>query len=127
MKTRIKVVELNNGEKTFTCQAEDKETHHFNIFIIFMMFVFLTASIMISIETKYNWFILGIIISLWIARKLESPYSIIYTMDDNPSEGIFNNIDEAKKLIDDYLQYIANQKHQEHLKEIKSKQFIKYP
>jgi hypothetical protein len=106
MKTRIKVVEYNNGKQEFICQIN--QTNWDAVFK-------LTASI---IGIPFVIIFLPLLLTNWITMK--RPFNVDI---DNPREerrdAIFDNIDNAKIFINNVLEDEAERKHTKHQLSVK--------
>jgi len=114
MRTRIKVIEYNNGQKEFICEYKK---------INWKVFANLFCSLIGTIPA-----ILYLIVAPFHWETMKHPFNIDI---DNPKgerrDAIFSNIENAKNFIDKVLKEEADIKHTKHLLLVKKTYKIKHP
>jgi hypothetical protein len=135
MKTRIKIVELNNGNKQFVCQEDRFEFYTpVTLFIVLLMlglcfgwektsfFWVMACVVMYAIATYQH--------GDWVSLQYELPLTLeIKTYDGIPqyAPAVYGNIEEAKKFLDEYIVKGKKLEDAKDGNKIKSVTYEKYP
>lgn len=140
MKTRIKVTELNDGTKMYTCQSlyEDSPSLKAKIIIYSLVSLVLVSGLFVTNFTNLAVWVISFLILflLYIASKDDWFVMTVYKEDNKKyfttvnyfdREATFINIETAKQFIDDSIEERNKEKIEEKNKEIKLVNYIKYP
>lgn len=129
MKTRIRVVEKNNGYSEYYC-----EKYRVKYLSITSMISMLIGCILVGISTAQYILLSGILLCFSILNlifiiqhswvPLKSINNILYT---GKKESRFLSLAEAKQCIDSYLKEIKEENILTHNRKTKSTTYIKYP
>ena len=113
MKTRIKVVEYNNGQKKFICEASGINWKIWGN--LFCSFIGTIPAILYLFIAPFTW------------ETMEHPFNIDIDSPTQRRLAHFDNIEDAKSFIDKELKDEAERKHVEHQLSVKKTYNIKHP
>jgi hypothetical protein len=114
MKTRIKVVEYNNGKKEFICEAMGVNWKV--ITNLFCSFLGAIPALILLLIAPFTW------------ETMKQPFNVdIDNPRDELRDAIFSHIEDAKSFIDKVLKEEADKKNMEHQLSVKKTYKIKHP
>ena len=138
MKTRIKVIEYNSGKKEFVCQYQENEIIWKMITFTFMIMTIGTTIVASDIKTNdfSNIFLTVFVASIILPIMLLRLKQVLWKTFNKPSnighaivhvDANFDNMDDARKFINEKLQEAADKVKQETENTITKIDNIKYP
>lgn len=110
-RTRIRIQERNNGEIKYICERSERYC---------WQEVALWSLLIVTIPFLLKWFIYGD----WEQMYYTTPFEI---GKRNKQQSVFDNIEDAKKCIDDYLRETSERDKYNYETKIKKITYLKYP